>query len=456
MDVCEIGPERDVEVVTLIRRAWAARVDPRSGGHRFTFDDLRSERARGASVIGVLGDRALIGTATLHRLGDELHLDSLAAEPSRPRTGIGSALLEAAANRGRGQRARRLTLDVSTLQPDLVRWYVRQGFVVAPDRFRVTDSGRTTIAMVRQLDASPVPDPVGDAVRALKGGALIGLPTETVYGLAADASDPIAVRSVFAAKGRPVDHPLIVHFARGSQPRRLGDRHPGGARRLAAELWPGPLTMVLRRASHVLDEVTGGRDTVALRVPGHALALAVLGLHGGGLAAPSANLFGKVSPTTAADVRADLGDRVALVLDGGPATLGVESTISTSPIPDDPRSCARGDADRAHRGGTAARRAAGADRPSPRPRNAGVALRTACGCRPRQLTRPPRRRRRPLGRARSVRVSTSPTPDGSHHSSTDAPPGRPRRYRRARRRRTLRRRPWPGSPRPSSPRRRHR
>lgn len=337
MNVREIGPERDVEVVTLIRRAWAARADPRSAGHRFTFDDLREERAGGATVIGVLDAATLIGTATLQPAGDALHVDSLAAEPSGPRRGIGSALLGAAAERGRREGARRLALDVSILQPDLVRWYVQQGFVVAPERFRMTDSGRTAIAMVRPLDGTTVPDPVGDAVRALKIGALIGLPTETVYGLAADASDPIAVRSVFAAKGRPVDHPLIVHLARGSQLDDWAADIPDAARRLAAELWPGPLTMVLHRAPHVLDEVTGGRDTVGLRVPAHPLALAVLGLHGGGLAAPSANRFGRVSPTTGEHVREELGDRLALVLDGGPCVVGLESTIVDLADPEDPQ-----------------------------------------------------------------------------------------------------------------------
>ena len=157
------------------------------------------------------------------------------------------------------------------------------------------------------------------------------LPTETVYGLGANARDPLAVRRVFATKGRPVDHPLIVHLSSGDQLDEWAVDIPDEARVLAAACWPGPLTIVLRRHPSVLDEVTGGRDTVALRVPSHPTALAVLGLFGGGIAAPSANRFGRVSPTTADHVRSDLGqylvDGLDVVLDGGPANVGVESTI---------------------------------------------------------------------------------------------------------------------------------
>lgn len=168
---------------------------------------------------------------------------------------------------------------------------------------------------------------VARAVDVLRGGGLVALPTETVYGLGADASDDDAVRRVFAVKGRPADHPLIVHIA---DVERLDDWAadvPSTARRLAAAFWPGPLTLLLWRGPNVSDVVTGGRPTIAVRVPDHPLALAVLRAFGGGIAAPSANRFGKVSPTTAAHVRSDLGDDVDLVLDGGPCTVGVESTI---------------------------------------------------------------------------------------------------------------------------------
>jgi L-threonylcarbamoyladenylate synthase len=158
-------------------------------------------------------------------------------------------------------------------------------------------------------------------------GLLVAFPTETVYGLGADARDRPAVRAVFAAKRRPVDHPLIVHLAGEQLVDRWARDVPEVARRLARACWPGPLTMLLRRADGVLDEVTGRLDTIGLRVPRHPLALALLEEFGDGVAAPSANTFGAVSPTTAAHVVADLGDRVDLVLDGGPCEVGVESTI---------------------------------------------------------------------------------------------------------------------------------
>lgn len=168
---------------------------------------------------------------------------------------------------------------------------------------------------------------VARAVAVLRAGGLVGLPTETVYGLAADASNPEAVRRVFAAKGRPAEHPLIVHLGDAARIDDWAAEVPAAARRLAAACWPGPLTLVVRRAPRVIDEVTGGLETVALRVPSHPLALAVLRAFGGGLAAPSANRFGRVSPTTAEAVREELGDAVDYVLDGGPCEVGVESTI---------------------------------------------------------------------------------------------------------------------------------
>ncbi|EPX61668.1 YrdC/Sua5 family protein, required for threonylcarbamoyladenosine (t(6)A) formation in tRNA [Cystobacter fuscus DSM 2262] len=161
----------------------------------------------------------------------------------------------------------------------------------------------------------------------LRRGGVIALPTETVYGLAANAEDELAVRRVFAIKGRPATHPLIVHVAEAQALSSWARHVPEDAWRLAEAFWPGPLTLVLPRSPRATDAVTGGQDTVALRVPHHPLARAVLQALGGGVAAPSANRFGRVSPTTAEHVRADLGADVDLVLDGGPCTVGVESTI---------------------------------------------------------------------------------------------------------------------------------
>ena len=169
------------------------------------------------------------------------------------------------------------------------------------------------------------------AAQLLRAGELVAFPTETVYGLGADASNPAAVRRVFAAKGRPDDHPLIVHLADADQLSHWAMDVPGGARRLAVAFWPGPLTLVLPRAPHVNPAVTGGQDSVGLRVPAHPVALALLRAFseqgGHGIAAPSANRFGQLSPTTARHVADDLGDAVAMILDGGPTQVGIESTI---------------------------------------------------------------------------------------------------------------------------------
>jgi L-threonylcarbamoyladenylate synthase len=165
------------------------------------------------------------------------------------------------------------------------------------------------------------------AAAVLHAGGLVGFPTETVYGLGADAASPGALRRLFAVKGRPADHPVIVHIAAGDQLDRWAVDVPPAARLLAATFWPGPLTLILRRARHVADEVTGGRETVGVRTPDSPVALALLRAFDGGIAAPSANRFGQVSPTTAAAVRAELGDEVDIVLDGGPCRIGVESTI---------------------------------------------------------------------------------------------------------------------------------
>ena len=172
---------------------------------------------------------------------------------------------------------------------------------------------------------------IDEAVACLAAGGVIGLPTETVYGLAADATNAAAVRRVFALKGRPADHPLIVHIADASALERWAIAVPDVARRLAQQFWPGPLTMILRRNPALPDLVTGGRDTVGLRVPSHVLAREVLrrfaDRHDGAVAAPSANRFGGLSPTWAEHVRSEFGGAVDLVLDGGPCSVGIESTI---------------------------------------------------------------------------------------------------------------------------------
>ena len=165
------------------------------------------------------------------------------------------------------------------------------------------------------------------AVALLKRGELVAFPTETVYGLGADAADPAAVAKIFAAKGRPADPPLIVHLPAAAQLARWAREVPAEAERLAAAFWPGPLTLILKRQPDVPDAVTGGQDTVGLRVPNHPLALELLAAFDGGIAAPSANRFGRISPTTAAHVREELGERVPLVLDGGACPVGIESTI---------------------------------------------------------------------------------------------------------------------------------
>jgi L-threonylcarbamoyladenylate synthase len=173
------------------------------------------------------------------------------------------------------------------------------------------------------------------AAGALRAGGLVALPTETVYGLGANAEDPAAVARIFQAKGRPPTHPLIVHIGGGEHLDDWVTDVPATARLLADHFWPGPLTLVLRRGRRVPLEATGGLETVAVRVPDHPVALALLKAFGGGVTAPSANRFGSVSPTTADHVRAELGEAVDFVLDGGPCEVGVESTIvdATGDIP---------------------------------------------------------------------------------------------------------------------------
>ena len=165
------------------------------------------------------------------------------------------------------------------------------------------------------------------AARLLRAGRLVAFPTETVYGLGANATDPAAVRRIFEAKGRPIDHPVIVHLADTEAAERWSSSWPRGARSLAETFWAGPLTLIVPRAAHVCDAVTGGQPSVGLRVPSHPAAHALLTEFGEGIAAPSANRFGHVSPTTARHVADDLGDAVDLILDGGPCDVGIESTI---------------------------------------------------------------------------------------------------------------------------------
>jgi len=168
---------------------------------------------------------------------------------------------------------------------------------------------------------------IAKAAAVLKAGGLVGMPTETVYGLAADASSAEAIGRIYAAKGRPSDHPVIVHLARVEQIEEWAVEINDHAWTLAKKFWPGPMTLILKRAPHVLDAVTGGQDTVGLRIPSHPVAHALLAAFGGGVAAPSANKFGRVSPTTAQHVRDEFGDAVDVVLDGGASDVGIESTI---------------------------------------------------------------------------------------------------------------------------------
>lgn len=172
--------------------------------------------------------------------------------------------------------------------------------------------------------------------RALEAGKLVAFPTETVYGLGADAENPAAVAAIYAAKGRPQDHPVIVHVAPGASLDYWCADIPAEAHQLADAFWPGPLTMILKRAPNIPDAVSGGQDTVGIRCPSHPVAIRLLQAFKGGqggVAAPSANKFGHVSPTTAQHVRDEFGDavgenaRIAAVLDGGQSEVGIESTI---------------------------------------------------------------------------------------------------------------------------------
>ena len=177
-------------------------------------------------------------------------------------------------------------------------------------------------------------DAMARAAEHLKAGSLVAFPTETVYGLGADATNPDAVARIYTAKGRPADHPLIVHLGDMQDIAEWSEEIPDYAIALARSFWPGPMTLILQRSSLAKDFITGGQETVGLRVPDHVIALALLNefkkLGGKGIAAPSANRFGHVSPTTSAAVTSELSDYLEendLILDGGPSQVGVESTI---------------------------------------------------------------------------------------------------------------------------------
>ena len=174
--------------------------------------------------------------------------------------------------------------------------------------------------------AGPLPD-IAAAVGALRAGGLVAFPTETVYGLGADARDPAALGRVYALKGRPASHPLILHLADAAALPQWVAAVPPAAATLAARFWPGPLTLVLPRAPGVPDELTGGQDSVAVRVPSHPVAQALLKAFGGGIAAPSANRYGRISPTRAAHVREEFPTGVDVILEGGDCEVGLESTI---------------------------------------------------------------------------------------------------------------------------------
>jgi len=174
---------------------------------------------------------------------------------------------------------------------------------------------------------APTAEAISRAVALLREGQVVGLPTETVYGLAGDGLNPAALARIFEVKQRPLFDPLILHFADAAGAFDLAEQIPTAARELAQRFWPGPLTLVLRKKDFVPDLATSGLAEVALRVPAHPVAQALLRAYGGPLAAPSANRFGRISPTDAQAVHTELGEAVPLILDGGPCAVGLESTV---------------------------------------------------------------------------------------------------------------------------------
>src|SRR4029078_13456997 len=184
-----------------------------------------------------------------------------------------------------------------------------------------------TLSFLPENRYNMLPQDINQAVAILRSGGLVAMPTETVYGLAADARNPEALRKIFLAKQRPSDHPLIVHIADMEQLPQWTSAVSALAQKLARAFWPGPMTLILPKADSVLDLITGKQTTIGIRIPNHPVAQALLKAFGSGVAAPSANRFGHISPTTAEAVREELGDAVDMVLDGGQCDIGVESTI---------------------------------------------------------------------------------------------------------------------------------
>ena len=170
-------------------------------------------------------------------------------------------------------------------------------------------------------------DLIQQGAELLRRGELVAFPTETVYGLGADATNQTAVRKIFAAKGRPSTNPLIVHIADAAIAQRYASAWDERAEKLAMHFWPGPLTLVLPKSAEIVDEVTAGLPSVGLRVPDHPLALELLRAFGGAVAAPSANRSNRISPTLADHVRQEFGDAIPLIIDGGPCRVGIESTV---------------------------------------------------------------------------------------------------------------------------------
>jgi L-threonylcarbamoyladenylate synthase len=343
-----IATSTDASLVTqLTLAAWQRGVDMRSSGHRLTVDAVRQLFTDGAvAFVASTADGEPVGSVMAYLDGSRAELMKLAV-PTANQQGVGGQLVDAVCRWAADHGANEVMLAVSLYQPQLCRYYARRGFVIDPLGVypHASPLSPSPIVMRKVLahgsvSLSAPSDPVGAAATALQRGNLVIVPTETVYGLAALASDPVAVRRVFATKGRPVDHPLIVHIPDRRCMTDWAIDIPALAYRLAEQLWPGPLTLVLRKAPHVHPEVTGGLDTVALRVPSHPVTSGLLGLlpPGSGIAAPSANRFGRVSPTTATDAWDDLRAYLNsddLVLDGGPSRIGIESTIVdlTTPTP---------------------------------------------------------------------------------------------------------------------------
>jgi len=168
---------------------------------------------------------------------------------------------------------------------------------------------------------------INKAIFLLKKGELVAFPTETVYGLGADASNPKAVKKIFKAKGRPADHPVIVHLYSEKQLNDWVSFIPSAAKKLIKQYWPGPLTLIFKANKNVSSIITGGQDTIGIRMPSHPVARKLLKAFGGAIAAPSANRFGRISPTKSAHVKEELGKKVSLILEGGNCKVGIESTI---------------------------------------------------------------------------------------------------------------------------------